>query len=440
MHDLRRANAAQDQALQALSLGTCRARDDTISELMPLPRRMDNLRVAALPEPGRVFADRRRFSAACEVEQRVAVARGRQRRARRGVPVPASHYRPRDGGGLGRRARVHRNAPDTRRSSGRSAAAPACANRGATEARISPTSLVQAARESVPIVDVRDVNETAVPPEPDPVATPKPRRIVTERSRPPVATPVPPPTDPDRGLRAGSREKLKTLDAVQMVPVPVQPKLDRWQSLSAALSRCTGADPWKRSACEQGARNQYCDGAWDQTECARPALPTTTASNVVGPALSLSLVCDTRAARQREFVIRDARLRLYLKAFRRGIRGGDQAGEASLHLSDFQGLCMNSLSCARLSSSLDRFRALPECHRGRRRHERANVERFPCERHSARALIAMIGGCNDCHTPNYAPSGGKVPEAEWLKGDGVSAFADLGVRPTRRTCGSSLLP
>ena len=31
--------------------------------------------------------------------------------------------------------------------------------------------------------------------------------------------------------------------------------------------------------------------------------------------------------------------------------------------------------------------------------------------------VAMIGGCNDCHTAGYAPSEGKVPEEEWLKGD-----------------------
>ena len=33
--------------------------------------------------------------------------------------------------------------------------------------------------------------------------------------------------------------------------------------------------------------------------------------------------------------------------------------------------------------------------------------------------IATIGGCNDCHTAGYAPSGGKVPESEWLKGDAL---------------------
>ena len=31
----------------------------------------------------------------------------------------------------------------------------------------------------------------------------------------------------------------------------------------------------------------------------------------------------------------------------------------------------------------------------------------------------MIGGCNDCHTAGYAPSGGKVPESQWLLGDAL---------------------
>jgi mono/diheme cytochrome c family protein len=31
--------------------------------------------------------------------------------------------------------------------------------------------------------------------------------------------------------------------------------------------------------------------------------------------------------------------------------------------------------------------------------------------------IVRIGGCNDCHTAGFAPSGGKVPESQWLEGD-----------------------
>ena len=31
--------------------------------------------------------------------------------------------------------------------------------------------------------------------------------------------------------------------------------------------------------------------------------------------------------------------------------------------------------------------------------------------------LIKIAGCNDCHTAGYAPTGGKVPESQWLLGD-----------------------
>jgi len=33
--------------------------------------------------------------------------------------------------------------------------------------------------------------------------------------------------------------------------------------------------------------------------------------------------------------------------------------------------------------------------------------------------IARIAGCNDCHTPGYAESGGKVSEKDWLVGSSL---------------------
>ena len=33
--------------------------------------------------------------------------------------------------------------------------------------------------------------------------------------------------------------------------------------------------------------------------------------------------------------------------------------------------------------------------------------------------LVQIAGCNDCHTPGYAMSGGNVPEKDWLVGDHV---------------------
>jgi len=31
--------------------------------------------------------------------------------------------------------------------------------------------------------------------------------------------------------------------------------------------------------------------------------------------------------------------------------------------------------------------------------------------------LSKIAGCNDCHTPEYLMSAGKVPESQWLTGD-----------------------
>ncbi len=33
--------------------------------------------------------------------------------------------------------------------------------------------------------------------------------------------------------------------------------------------------------------------------------------------------------------------------------------------------------------------------------------------------LVKVAGCNDCHTAGYIPTEGKVPESEWLKGDGL---------------------
>ena len=33
--------------------------------------------------------------------------------------------------------------------------------------------------------------------------------------------------------------------------------------------------------------------------------------------------------------------------------------------------------------------------------------------------LVRIGGCNDCHTPNYPQAGGQIPEADWLMGNPV---------------------
>ena len=37
--------------------------------------------------------------------------------------------------------------------------------------------------------------------------------------------------------------------------------------------------------------------------------------------------------------------------------------------------------------------------------------------------MAIVGGCNDCHTAGFAARGGDVPEREWLKGGGNLGFS-----------------
>ena len=45
---------------------------------------------------------------------------------------------------------------------------------------------------------------------------------------------------------------------------------------------------------------------------------------------------------------------------------------------------------------------------------------------AAGRYLILTGGCNDCHTPNYPQTGGRVPESEWLKGNGTGFMGPWG--------------
>ncbi|TCP14778.1 hypothetical protein EV683_10339 [Crenobacter luteus] len=53
--------------------------------------------------------------------------------------------------------------------------------------------------------------------------------------------------------------------------------------------------------------------------------------------------------------------------------------------------------------------AVPQAWAAKRGGESRSVERG--------RYLTQIAGCNDCHTPGYLMSGGKVPEKQWLTGD-----------------------
>ncbi len=40
--------------------------------------------------------------------------------------------------------------------------------------------------------------------------------------------------------------------------------------------------------------------------------------------------------------------------------------------------------------------------------------------------LIVTSGCNDCHTPGYPQRGGRVPESEWLKGNGTGFMGPWG--------------
>ena len=41
------------------------------------------------------------------------------------------------------------------------------------------------------------------------------------------------------------------------------------------------------------------------------------------------------------------------------------------------------------------------------------------EPHERGRYLVKIAGCNDCHTPGYAETGGTIPEKDWLTGGGM---------------------
>jgi len=41
--------------------------------------------------------------------------------------------------------------------------------------------------------------------------------------------------------------------------------------------------------------------------------------------------------------------------------------------------------------------------------------------------VVATAGCNDCHTPGYAESGGTLPEKQWLQGSNVGFLGPWGV-------------
>jgi hypothetical protein len=230
-----------------------RARDDTISELLPLPRRREVFAFSRSPDIGRhpplapPAAERpapevraRRLSSA-QLHAAAVVAFV----AAAGV---LTFY-------MARELQRERSTPASTQAS------PVPDSKVVTP-RVSPSTMLGTARdESYSAVEVAPASEPETaeippPPVPAPAKVERPSRprsvakaaVVLDPF--PAAEPVAPPV---------------IIAAPHPAPAAVTrvAPADRAQVLTASLARCTG-DFFARAGCEQRARLQYCEGQWGQ--------------------------------------------------------------------------------------------------------------------------------------------------------------------------------
>lgn len=80
----------------------------------------------------------------------------------------------------------------------------------------------------------------------------------------------------------------------------------------------------------------------------------------------------------------------------------------------YRTLSKSARSCAKVLSAVLLAIALPVTALAETQPHVAAVSPVDAGRY-----LVIVGGCNDCHTPAYAETGGQVPEEEWLTGVAV---------------------
>jgi len=226
-----------------------RARDDTVSELLPLPGRREAFAFSQSPGAGRspplapaatrLERPLRRRLTAAQLHAAAVVAFVAAAGVLTFVTV---HSAPRE----------HPQA-----------AAPSADATPAFPPRVSPSTMLGTAREEshpseMPVADV-------------PAATPP---------VPAVSTPVE--RKPDRAVRAKAAVRAATLVELDPAGVPTTAPVviaapapaavavtsapaERTSILATSLAACAGSNFFVRTACEQRTRAQFCEGKWGQT-------------------------------------------------------------------------------------------------------------------------------------------------------------------------------
>ena len=233
-----------------------RARDDTVSELLPLPRRLEAM----------AFAGARTVSQTLDI---VGVRRTRRRSNANNSVVPA----PAPSG----------SSPMQTTAIALFALAIGFLAYGLAQQlrHGSETSVVQQSPMSLTVASQPAVSPAALAAEAWRNTALGPLPIESSMDQAPAAE-VPRIDAIKRrrnspGARPGAKLESTAVAPAEVVPsiVAAAPKTaaediailvvpDRWQSLSAALGRCTTGNLFSRFACQHAARAQFCDGYWGQ--------------------------------------------------------------------------------------------------------------------------------------------------------------------------------
>jgi hypothetical protein len=235
-----------------------RARDDTVSELLPLPRRLDALAyqhahtVTGTPPRASIAAKEKkaRITAAKRIS---AGARSLPHRAWQLAVLAIAVLVLAILGGMAAR-QSHDAHADTRDL--RPSLAPVI------DTRVSPAALAAEARNSTTFSASPTLTDASAPAEPAlPEMTHK-ERPKAEKAR--AAAPRPTPVADMTTALGPSIEEAGSAVPVSKPDIAIPPAPDRWQLLSGRLSGCAGGNLFARVACEHAARAQYCEGYWGQ--------------------------------------------------------------------------------------------------------------------------------------------------------------------------------
>ena len=232
-----------------------RARDDTISELLPLPRRLEAM----------AFAGGRTVSRTLDIVRVRHVRRHSKAISSAAQPPAASGSSPLQTAAIALFALAigflaFGFTQQLRRGQESSVVhQPPLSMTAASQSAVSPAALAAEAWRNtalgpLPIETAMDPAPAAQVPRIEGI---KPRRNSPGRLGAKAESMAVAPAEVIPSIVAAAPKTAPEDAAITVVP-------DRWQSLSAALARCTTGNLFSRFACQHGARAQFCDGYWGQ--------------------------------------------------------------------------------------------------------------------------------------------------------------------------------